>query len=686
VRALQEEGVDIVFGHPGGVVLDIYDAIYRAGLRHVLVRHEQGGVHMADGYARATGRTGVALVTSGPGVTNAITGLATAYMDSIPLVLFTGQVSTPMIGNDAFQEADNMGLTRPVTKHNWLVKDVRDLAATIKEAFHIASTGRPGPVVVDLPKDVSQAQSEFHYPKELQLEHYQPRYEGHWGQIKKAMALILKARRPAVYYGGGVLLSKAHRELLEFCERLGAPVTYTLMGIGGIPGNHRLSLGMLGMHGTYRANMAVDHADVLIAIGARFDDRVTGKLEEFSPRSKKIHIDIDPTSIRKSVYVDIPIVGDVKNCLQKFLKLMEEERRLESYPEQIARWWSDIEEWEREHPLTYAQPADGAILPQYVIDKVYQLTGGEAVVSTDVGQHQMWAAQYYHCQHPHNWVTSGGLGTMGFGLPSAIGAQFGRPKDTVVCITSEGSLLMTAQELAVAVEHELPIKIVNLNNAYLGMVRQWQEFFYQRRYSEIDLASGPDWVRYAEAFGAVGLRATRPEEVEPTLEKGLATNRPVLMDFQCSREENCFPMVPAGAPSSKMIHEPPIDSLCVAETLDPKVSQITLVTHGNDETIEQIVKQLYKLIDIIKVVDYTEGSYVGRELALLKVRTLPESRAEVMRIAEIFRAKIVDVTPDSYTIEVTGSSEKIRAVAQLLEPLGLVDVVRTGRVATPRGL
>ena len=560
VRCLQEEGVELAFGYPGGVVLDLYDAIHRAKFRHILARHEQGGVHMADGYARATGRPGVAIVTSGPGCTNAVTGLATAYTDSIPLVVFTGQVPTQMIGNDAFQEADNMGITRPVTKHNYLVKDVRDLAPTIKEAFYIATTGRPGPVVVDLPKDVGRASTDYHYPREIFLEHYQPRYEGHWGQIKKAMSLVLKARRPVVYFGGGVIISGASEELRRFCEKLGAPVTYTLMGIGGIPGNDRLSLGMLGMHGTYRSNLAVDGADLLIAIGARFDDRVTGKLDEFSTHSKKIHIDIDPTSIRKSVYVDIPIVGDVRNCLQKFLELMENEPRLEGYPERIADWWRQIEEWDREHPIGYAQSPTGPILPQYVIDKVYQLTRGEAVVTTDVGQHQMWAAQYYHSQKARNWITSGGLGTMGFGLPAAVGAQLGRPKDTVVCITSEGSLQMNSQEFATAVEHNVPIKVVLVNNGCLGMVRQWQEIFYDKRYSEVDVSQTPDFVRLAEAYGLQGLRATRVEEVETVLEKGLASARPVLMEFVCAPEENVFPMVPSGEPSRKMLFGHPTQS------------------------------------------------------------------------------------------------------------------------------
>lgn len=557
VRALQEEGVELIFGHPGGAVLEIYDALYRLSFRHILARHEQGAVHMADGYARATGRVGAALVTSGPGVTNAITGIATAYMDSIPLVVLTGQVKTHSIGNDAFQEADNMGLTRPVTKHNYLVKDPRDLAEALKEAFYIASTGRPGPVVVDLPKDVTEMEAEFHYPPSVELEHYQPRHDAHWGQVKKAMSLILGAKRPVVYFGGGVISSGASEELRALVERLNVPTTYTLMGVGGVPGDHAASLGMLGMHGTYRANMAIDEADVIVAVGARFDDRVTGRLDAFSPSSKKIHIDIDPTSIRKSVDVDVPIVGDVKNCLQKLLKLTEDEPRIDGYPDQIADWWAQIAEWDKAHPLTYEQLPDAPILPQYVIDRVYQLTQGQAVITTDVGQHQMFAAQFYHCQHPNNWVTSGGLGTMGFGFPSAVGAQFGRPKETVICITSEGSLLMTSQELAVAVEHDLPIKVVNLNNRRLGMVRQWQQFFYEKRYAEVVLGSSPDWVRYAEAFGAVGLRASQPDEVDAVLEKGFATPGPVLMDFVCESEANCFPMVPGGSALRDMLHEEP---------------------------------------------------------------------------------------------------------------------------------
>jgi acetolactate synthase-1/2/3 large subunit len=557
IHALREENVEVIFGHPGGAVLYIYDALWRHKFKHILARHEQGAVHMADGFARASGRPGVALVTSGPALTNAITGIATAYSDSIPIVVFSGQVPTHAIGSDAFQEADNVGLTRPVTKHNYLVKDVRDLAYTIKEAFHIATSGRPGPVLVDIPKDVSNAPCEFHYPKQIHLEHYQPRYEGHWGQIKKALALILQAKRPVVYFGGGAILSGAGDELRRFVETLRVPTTYTLMGIGGIPGDHPLSLGMLGMHGSYRANLAVDQCDVLVAIGARFDDRVTGKLDEFSRNSRKIHIDIDPTSIRKTVHVDIPIVGDVKNCLQKLLKLLAEERDLERYHAKVRPWWEQIEAWDREHPMAYVQPNDGELLPQFVIDRLFQLTRGQAVLTTDVGQHQMWAAQFYHCQRPNNWVSSGGLGTMGFGLPSAIGAQVARPGELVICVAGDGSLLMTIQELVTAVEEKLPVKVAIINNRYLGMVRQWQQIIYDNHVSGSDLHVAPDWVKLADAMGALGLRATRVDEVDATLERAFAHPGPVLIDFQVREVENCYPMVPSGAPSAKMLLSDP---------------------------------------------------------------------------------------------------------------------------------
>jgi acetolactate synthase-1/2/3 large subunit len=553
IESLKAEGVEVIFGYPGGAVLHIYDAIQRHAFPHILCRQEAAGVHMADGYARSTGKTGVALVTSGPGLSNAITGIATAYSDSIPMVIFSGQVPTNLIGTDSFQEADNSGLTRPVSKHNYLVRDVKDLAPTIKEAFHIASSGRPGPVVVDIPKDISGAHYKFSYPDEISLPHYQPRYEGHKGQIRRAMKMLLRAKRPVLYFGGGVVLSGASEEMTALVDLLKIPTTYTLMGIGGIPGNHPDSLGMLGMHGTYRANLAVDQCDVLFAIGARFDDRVTGKLDEFSVNSKKIHIDIDPTSIGKCVETEIPIVGDVKNCLQQLLARLHEQDDPAGFHEQIAPWRARVADWNNEHPIAYDQQANGPLLPQFVLDKIFQMTEGKAVMTTDVGQHQMWAAQYYHAQHPNLWVTSGGLGTMGFGMPAAIGAQVARPDDLVIAVVGDGGFMMNIQELTTMVEQDVPVKIVLLNNHVLGMVRQWQEKFYDNRESSIDLSAQPDFMRLAEAFGLKGMQASTAAEAEKILKDGFAYDGPVLMEFCTERGTNCYPMVPAGAPSAKML-------------------------------------------------------------------------------------------------------------------------------------
>ncbi|RMG88234.1 MAG: biosynthetic-type acetolactate synthase large subunit [Candidatus Dadabacteria bacterium] len=551
VESLRKEGVHTIFGYPGGVVLNIYDVLYDSDIRHILVRHEQAAVHAADGYARATGEVGVALVTSGPGATNTVTGLATAYMDSVPLVVFTGQVPTHLIGNDAFQEADIVGITRPCTKHNYLVKDVRDLARIIKEAFYLARSGRPGPVLVDLPKDVIVGKTEYVYPEAAKLRGYNPTYEGHLGQIKKALKAIHEARRPVVYAGGGVILSNAARELTEFARRLKLPVTTTLMGLGGFPGSDPLFLGMLGMHGTYRANMAVSHADLLVAVGARFDDRVTGKIDEFAPNAKIIHVDIDPTSISKNVQVDIPIVGDAKNVLKKMLGLVHGPE-WENRDEALADWHAEIEVWAAAHKMDYGQGPD-VIKPQYVVEQLHEATGGRCIVSTEVGQNQMWAAQYFRLEEPRCWLTSGGLGTMGYGFPAAIGAQAAFPDRIVIDIAGDGSIQMNIQELATAVQYKLPVKVAILNNGFLGMVRQWQELFYDRRYSHTRMEVAPDFVKLAEAYGALGLRATRPEEVRPVIEKALAHPGPVLMDFHVDPEEGVYPMVPAGAPLTKML-------------------------------------------------------------------------------------------------------------------------------------
>ncbi|GAB4259687.1 biosynthetic-type acetolactate synthase large subunit [Deferrisoma sp.] len=551
VESLRKEGVHTIFGYPGGVVLNIYDVLYDSDIRHILVRHEQAAVHAADGYARATGEVGVALVTSGPGATNTVTGLATAYMDSVPLVVFTGQVPTHLIGNDAFQEADIVGITRPCTKHNYLVKDVRDLARIIKEAFYLARSGRPGPILVDLPKDVIVGKTEYIYPEAAKLRGYNPTYEGHLGQIKKALKAIHEARRPVVYAGGGVILSNAARELTEFARRLRLPVTTTLMGLGGFPGSDPLFLGMLGMHGTYRANMAVSHADLLVAVGARFDDRVTGKIDEFAPNAKIIHVDIDPTSISKNVQVDIPIVGDAKNVLKKMLGLLHGPE-WENRDEALADWHAEIAVWAAAHKMDYAQGPD-VIKPQYVVEQLHEATGGRCIVSTEVGQNQMWAAQYFRLEEPRCWLTSGGLGTMGYGFPAAIGAQAAFPDRIVIDIAGDGSIQMNIQELATAVQYKLPVKVAILNNGFLGMVRQWQELFYDRRYSHTRMEVAPDFVKLAEAYGALGLRATRPEEVRPVIEKALAHPGPVLMDFHVDPEEGVYPMVPAGAPLTKML-------------------------------------------------------------------------------------------------------------------------------------
>ncbi len=546
LECLKREGVEVIFHYPGGAILPLVDDRPRWDFKKILGRHEQAAVHAAAGYARASGKVGVCLVTSGPGATNTVTGIATAFMDSIPVVVFTGEVPTPLIGNDAFQEADIVGITRPCTT------DVRKLARIVREAFYIASSGRPGPVLVDLPKDVLSDTTEFRYPEEIYIRGYQPTVEGHIPQIRRALKLIMKARRPVIYAGGGVISSGASDELLKLAEMLQIPVTTTLMGLGGFPGTHPLSLGMLGMHGTYQANMAVTECDLLIAIGARFDDRVTGKIEAFSPKSKKIHIDIDPTSISKNVRVDIPIVGDCKRVLSKMIAFLNEEEGLEGYKRSLEPWHQRVEEWSQVYRLCYQQ--NRTIKPQYVVEKIYELTKGEAIITTEVGQNQMWVAQFYLFDRPRSLLTSGGLGTMGYGFPAAIGAQVAFPERTVIDIAGDASIQMNIQELATAVQYKLPVKVAILNNGYLGMVRQWQELFYERRYSLTHIGEvNPNFVKLAEAYGAVGLRATRPEEVVPVIQEALRTSLPVLMDFVVEPEEGVYPMVPAGEPINQML-------------------------------------------------------------------------------------------------------------------------------------
>ncbi|RLA04599.1 MAG: acetolactate synthase 3 large subunit [Gammaproteobacteria bacterium] len=553
VRSLEAEGVEYIFGYPGGAVLHIYDALYTQDkVQHILVRHEQAATHAADGYARSNGKPGVVIVTSGPGATNAVTGIATAYMDSIPLVVFTGQVPTHLIGNDAFQEADNIGITRPCVKHNFLVKDVNDLAETIKKAFYVATTGRPGPVVVDIPKDITADKAAFSYPDKVSMRSYNPVHVGHSGQIKRAVKLMQTAKRPILYTGGGVILGNASESLTELAKILNFPVTNTLMGLGAYPATDTQFVGMLGMHGTYEANMAMHHCDVLIAIGARFDDRVTGHIEKFCPHATIVHVDIDPASISKNVKVDVPIVGCVDNVLKAMLNEIKN-NDVHSDAVALKDWWQQIDEWRSKDCLKYDHASE-TIKPQFVVETLYKLTGGDAYITSDVGQHQMWAAQFYKFDKPRRWINSGGLGTMGFGLPAAMGVQFAHPDATVACITGEGSIQMCIQELSTCTQYSLPLKIINLNNGYLGMVRQWQEFFYQKRYAMSYMESLPDFVKLAESYGHVGMQITKPGDVEGALIEMLKLkDRLVFMDFLTDREENVYPMIPAGGGQNEMI-------------------------------------------------------------------------------------------------------------------------------------
>ena len=555
VRCLQEEGVEFVFGYPGGAVLEIYDAIFRqTAFKHVLVRHEQAAVHAADAYSRSSDKVGVALVTSGPGATNALTGIATAYMDSIPLVVISGQVGTSAIGLDAFQEVDMVGCSRPIVKHNFLVKDVRDLAETIKKAFYIASTGRPGPVVIDIPKDVSILKTEYKYPESVSIRSYAPPTKGHPGQIKKAIQLIAEGKRPFLYVGGGAVQGRAGKEVTELANLLGSPVTNTLMGLGSLDGTHPHFVGMLGMHGTYEANLAMQYCDVLIAVGARFDDRVISVPNHFLSNPKKIiHIDVDPSSIAKRVKVDIPIVGDVKHVLTDMIAHLRESG-LRPNPSALEAWWKQVNEWRKPNSLLYT-PSTEVIKPQHVIQTLWDVTNGEAIVTSDVGQHQMWAAQYYKFRRPKQWINSGGLGTMGFGLPAAMGAQLANPDAQVACVTGEGSIQMNIQELSTCKQYHTPVKVLSLNNRYLGMVRQWQEFFYGTRYSESYMDALPDFVKVAEAYGHVGFKVENPADVEPVLKEAFSAKlkeRLVFIDFRTDQTENVFPMVQNGRGLNQM--------------------------------------------------------------------------------------------------------------------------------------
>lgn len=553
LESLLSEDVTTIFGFPGGAVIDIYHELPNyPELRHILVRHEQGAVHAADGYARASGQVGIALVTSGPGATNTVTGIATAYLDSVPLVILTGQVPTQLIGNDAFQEVDIVGITRPCTKHNYLVKDVNQLAKTIKEAFYLARSGRPGPVLIDLPKDVMGAQTEYEYPTHVHLRSYNPHYQPNTKQVRKAVDLIQNSKRPLIFAGGGVISSNAHAELTWLARSLKIPVTTSMMGLGAFPGNDPLWLGMLGMHGTYVANMAVNYCDLLVSVGVRFDDRVTGKLNTFAPEAKLVHIDIDPTSIRKNVSVDVPIVADCRLALESLKKEVGPVLESSELSENFSSWRDKIQAWSEAHPLTYDRSGE-KVKPQYIIEKLYELSQGDAIISTEVGQNQMWAAQHFCYHQPRTWISSGGLGTMGFGLPAAIGAQIAYPHKLVIDIAGDGSIQMNIQELTTAVNFRLPIKVIVLNNSYLGMVRQWQELFYGRNYCSTCLEQSPDFVKLAQAFGAEGYRIQTKEEVRPVLQKALNSPNTVVVDVLVEQEENVYPMVPAGAALNEML-------------------------------------------------------------------------------------------------------------------------------------
>lgn len=733
IAALEQERVDTIFGYPGGSTLLLYDALFDSKIRHILTRHEQAAVHAADGYARASGRTGVVFATSGPGATNLVTGIANAYMDSIPLLLITGQVSTRLIGTDSFQEADITGITLPITKHSYLVKDVAELPSVLAEAFYLASAGRPGPVLVDIPKDILDSQGEFHYKPPREIVGYKPTYEGHGGQVARTAKAIKEARRPLIFAGGGVIRSAASAELRELAERGRIPVTLSLMGLGAFPGDSDLFLGMPGMHGRVEANYALCEADLIIAVGVRFDDRVTGKLDSFARRAKIAHIDIDPAEIGKNVAVDIPIVGDLRRVLQALLKRLE--------PGDTAAWLCRIAGWRAEHSadgLFATGDQSSKLKPQQVIREISRLTSGKVLVTTDVGQHQMWTAQHYSFLKPRTLISSGGLGTMGFGFPAAIGVALAHPEETVLCITGDGSLQMNIQELATTVYHRLPVKLMLINNGYLGMVRQWQELFCDRRYAHTALSGNPDFVRVAQAYGMTALRVTRQEEVAPAIEEALRIEGPLLIDFHVEPEESVFPMVAPNKPLSEInkggyicqlalspdLPMPPavdlkvnrgkmkhilsvlvenksgvltrvaglfsrrgfnIENIAVGETVDPGISRMTLTIEGDESVVEQVEKQLNKLINVIKVNNLSHEPLVSRELVLIKVKSESQARTDIQQIVETFRGKVVDVSLDSMIIEVTGNDEKLEAIKLLLQQFGIREIARTGRVALPRG-
>jgi acetolactate synthase I/II/III large subunit len=726
---LVREGVEVVFGYPGGAIMPAYDALPKYPIHHVLVRHEQGASHMADGYARASGKVGVCIATSGPGATNLVTGIANAMMDSIPMVAITGQVSSTMIGTDAFQETDITGVTLPITKHNYLVTRVEDLAKTLKEAFYVARSGRPGPVLVDISKDAQQKTTQFTYPeKEVKLPGYRPDHRPLPEALERALKMIAEAERPILFAGHGIVKAQASGALLEFVARSGVPVASTLLGLGGFPATHPLSLGMMGMHGEAWVNTAIQEADLIIALGMRFDDRVTGNLKTYATRARKIHVEIDPAEINKNVKVDLPIVADVREVLTELLPRLEKKDR--------SVWIKRIEELKGDSAVRDIQtlPDEGKLYAAHVIHDLWRLTDGKALMVTDVGQHQMWEAQYYRHDHPRKLITSGGLGTMGFALPAAIGSRFAQPEDEIWVVAGDGGFQMTACELSTIAQEGLKVNIAIINNGFLGMVRQWQEFFYERRYVATPMLS-PDFVKLAEAHGLTGMRATKRSEVAEVVKAAQATPGAVVIDFRVEQEDSVYPMVPAGADLHKMIRRPiqerihnpiyetgqdedlsmskplrtfvvhvedlpgvlnrvaslfrrrayNIESLNVGRTHEPGVSRMTIVVEADDATALRIESNLYKLVNVLRVDDITQKPQVARSLALLKVNVSHDERPQVLQICEVFRARVVDMATDCVMVEITGAQDKIDGLVSVLRPFGITEMVQTGTVAMARG-